>query len=604
MPASREADAWFPRWLGPALLAVCFGLLARWSWDRWADPSIDFGNDLYVAWRLTSGDALYQDVAVRHGPLSHYLNALWFTLFGTSIRTLVGCNLAILVGICAGLWALFRPVYGRPVTTGVVAVFLCVFAFAQYRGIANFNYVTPYHHYQTHGIALSVAMLLCLRLSVKRAPALGAGLAGACLGLVFLTKAELFIPLLLAAGVGLALLARADPAGAAARLGSFAIGGSLPALLAFVLLASSVPAEVAWRGVLGNWLHLTESPFRDPFYRSLAGFDRPLETFSQALLAAACVLVFAVGSRRLDRVTPAGRRGAAVAAASGVAVFALLTGLSNRIDWHWLAAALPFVALAWLAAAGRRCAREPGLDPARFVLLLFAVLGLGLLTKLGFRADVGHYGFVLAMPVTLLGTAALLAGPVKRAGRGGIGRALGVAVVCAAVLALLSESNDFYRRKHQPVGAGADRMLGPSRFTSPRAALLQQTLSRLEARLGPQSTLLVLPEGAILNYWIRKRNPSPYFLYLPTEMRAFGEPEMIAALAAEPPDYVALLHRLSHEFGVGPFGVDPENGRALLDWVRARYRPVDRIGAAPFSGQGFGVVVLERKPSSRGAALR
>ena len=111
-----------------------------------------------------------------------------------------------------------------------------------------------------------------------------------------------------------------------------------------------------------------------------------------------------------------------------------------------------------------------------------------------------------------------------------------------------------------------------------------------------QSTLVVLPEGASLNYWLRKRNPSGFLLYLPTEIAAFGEVRMLAGLSESPPDFVALVHRLSEEFGTGPFGVDPRNGRALLEWVKRHYERVGRVGSEPFGRDGFGVVMLRRRP--------
>jgi hypothetical protein len=70
---------------------------------------------------------------------------------------------------------------------------------------------------------------------------------------------------------------------------------------------------------------------------------------------------------------------------------------------------------------------------------------------------------------------------------------------------------------------------------------------------------------------------------------------MLADVRAHPPDFVALVHRRSQEFGVGPFGRDPRNGRELLAWVEAHYRRFDLVGAEPF-GEEFGVALLERRP--------
>src|SRR5262245_50277561 len=110
-------------WSGPLALAALFAALAAWSWDRWADPQIDFGGELYVAWRLASGDVLYRDLALRNGPLSHALNAAWFELFGVSVRTLVLCNLAILGAAQALVWRALRPACGRFAATLCGATF-------------------------------------------------------------------------------------------------------------------------------------------------------------------------------------------------------------------------------------------------------------------------------------------------------------------------------------------------------------------------------------------------------------------------------------------------------------------------------------------------
>jgi hypothetical protein len=120
--------------------------------------------------------------------------------------------------------------------------------------------------------------------------------------------------------------------------------------------------------------------------------------------------------------------------------------------------------------------------------------------------------------------------------------------------------------------------------------------------MAEDDTLLVLPEGVGVNYWLRKENPTPYNLFLPTEIDAFGEESMLRALRAHPPDFIVVMHRLSNEFGVGAFGVDPRNGRRLMDWVRGHYRRVERIGAEPFSGQGFGLVILRREGGSEPGA--
>ena len=57
-----------------------FAAMVMASRGTWPDALIDFGRELYVPWQLTLGKVLYRDVQSYYGPLSPYINALWFKL--------------------------------------------------------------------------------------------------------------------------------------------------------------------------------------------------------------------------------------------------------------------------------------------------------------------------------------------------------------------------------------------------------------------------------------------------------------------------------------------------------------------------------------------
>jgi hypothetical protein len=594
----------------PATLALFFVALTVWSWGKWTDVHIDFGNELYVAWQIAAGKALYHEMAYRQGPLSPHLNALWFSLFGVSIRTLAIVNLWVLAAIAVMTWRIFGRACGPVAAAATVAVLLGVFAFSQYTPIANYNYVTPYHHQQTHGVALSLAMFLLLgsprgqdsgRASGHRSGIARLAVAGGCLGAVFLTKAELFVPAAAAGAIGVAL----HPG---ARWGAiaFVLGCLVPPLTAFAALASSMPVEIALGGTLGNWAHLG-SAFGDFFYWKGAGLDAPGRNLVRGIWMLVALAGFFGFALTFERVLPSKRR-VVLAAGIGIATFVALAVLPSPSFWLELPRALPIATLlaaAWLFAS--RKARS--LDPqAGSLLAMWTVWSLLLLVKLGVHARIHHYGFVLAMPATLL-VVAMLVSEAPRAvrcrwGGGEVVRACGIAGVAALLVAFLGLSDRAYARKTLRVGDGGDRILTEAPPASARGAVLAAALGRLEGLMGPHETLLVMPEGITLNYWLRKENPSRYHLFLPTELDAFGRDAVLDDLRESAPEFIALVHRRPVEFGVGAFGVDPRNGRALAEWVRARYERVDRIGAEPFGDQGFGIVLLRRSEAEGARARR
>jgi 4-amino-4-deoxy-L-arabinose transferase-like glycosyltransferase len=180
-------------------------VLLWWTWLRWINPLIDFGRELYIPWQLTEGKVLYEDLAYFNGPLSPYLNNLVFALLGVSLRSILLMNFTILMAVVATLYYLVERHADHFTATVGCAFFLAVFAFADLTGTGNYNYMAPYSHEATHGLALLLGSLLLLQLYLDRLSPRILVAIGLLLGLVFLTKPEFFVAIgpLTAVGVGL-----------------------------------------------------------------------------------------------------------------------------------------------------------------------------------------------------------------------------------------------------------------------------------------------------------------------------------------------------------------------------------------------------------------
>jgi hypothetical protein len=358
-------------------------------------------------------------------------------------------------------------------------------------------------------------------------------------------------------------------------------------------------ASQAWTGVLGNWLHLGAAFGADPFYVRRAGLDDPVGHVSRAVVQLLAIGAVVCGLLALDRWAPI--RVQSRLKAASIASLAILLGVvvsSRFISWHEVARALPMtsaVLVAVLIVAFWR--RRNNREAVRKVLplLMFGVWGLILIAKIVLNAQIRHYGFVLAMPATLLFVAGVLELHRLRTIRGGtsIVRALSLALVVGSAVFFVQDSLARYAVRDFPVGDGSDRMLAARPEVSRRALIVSQTLVLLEKTLPEDGTLLVLPEGVSINYWLRRENPIRFDLFLPTELRALGGDQVvIQELEANPPSMIALVHRDHVEFGVEPFGVDPRNGRDLMRWVQQHYTKVGTIGAEPFTNRRFGITIL------------
>ena len=596
MSAAARRDA--PGWVA---LAALFGALAAWSWRRWADVQVDFGRELYAAWRVASGERLFADLAWFNGPLSVWWNAGWFRLCGASWSTLIAVNLALVALGTAGIWSLVRSAAGSAAAWAGSATFLCVFAFGQYAGIANYNFVAPYSHELVHGFLASVlALVLAGRLERRgeRWVALAVGLA---LGLAFLTKAEAFLAGGLACLARLALAWRArDVPGRAASAALVLVGFQVPVVAAFALLARDLPAGEAARGVLGSWLFVADERLRAlPFYRSLLGLDDPAEELARTAAWGLGAILFVglatLGAARLSGARGGTRPARACAFLAGAATAGALLGAAGLAG---VARAFPWAALTLGGLAGGRWrrAKEREERASAADALGLAVLALAFGAKSGLAPRIPHYGFVLALPGALA-LCALVAGELPRRLRAR-GRAGGflASAMCGALAALcaghLAWSQRYYhgeRGKDVLVGRGGDRLWA----SQGRGGPIAEALVEIERTLPPEGTLLVLPEGVMLNWLARRRTPTRFLNFMPPELVLWDELEVVAALERSPPDLVAFVHKDTSEYGVPYFGRG-QYGKRIVEWVERRYHLERTFGAPPLADGRFGVALWRR----------
>lgn len=573
-----------------ALLLLGLGaLLAGWTWHTWPDPLVDFGRELYAPWRLSNGEILHRDLAWFNGPLSVHANALLFRVFGPGATVLFAINLLVLALTTWLLWRALERMAGSFAATTACAMFLAVFGFSRYGGIGNYNFVAPYSHELTHGFFLGLCTLALLDDLHEGRPVLRGALAGLCAGLCFLTKPEPFLATLLAAGVALLPVGRARRARGIALL-AFLLALSLAASIAWGLEARVLGASGGWRSILGAWPHLSNEALRRlPFYLKATGLDDPQRNFMVTLVAAAATtLLFSLPVLAAGLAPPARVQGPVPRVVFGLALGGLLWLVSGAFSFWNLGRALPiFAACLVLVTAWR--AR---LSPSGRGACALAVFSLVLLAKMGLYARFVHYGFVLAAPSACLFVAVVVGwipDQLSRTGRAGaLARAGALGLLAAFVGLHLSHTQSRLRPLNARLGDGADRIRGGN-----RAKIAQEALTAIRARLAPEETLLVVPEGVMLNYLARRRSPVPYLNFMPPELIMFGEETMLDRLRASPPDWIAVVHKNTAEYGARFFG--QHYAQAIGGWISREYVEVERFGAPPLRGRRFGISLRTRR---------
>ncbi len=600
----------YAKWAGPALVLVANLVMLLWFWGRAPDPVIDFGREIYMPWRITEGQHLYRDFTYFNGPFSPYFNALVFKIFGVSLSTLTITNLVLAMGMTALLYRMLLEIGDRWSATIALALMPFVFTFGQLNYVANFNWITPYSHDLTHGILLSIGMIGALWMLSRRRNMGWSILAGALLGLVFLTKAEVFLAALLAAIGGMIVVLRSDADHKRRWLTSvlFLIAAIVPPIIAFVLLRSFLPTHEVVLALEGSWRWLGNRELLDnPYFKLINGTDHLAANIGTTLLWAGVYCVIAAVIAAIAQMLPPARRTRLIISiSSALAVVVGFWFIWMKIQWpNFIRPVQLFMAgggIALIVLIVRRWHDREAI--ARLALPFMLVIFAGaLLGKILWNVRAVHYGFALSLLATLLTINAVVYWSVRivkaRGGSPEFVRAIWIALILVASGQHFLVDFVYLKKKQYVVSAGGDAFLADI-----RGKMLNDASEFLLEHTQPNQTLVAMPEGFLLNYLTRRVNPTIYHQFTLPNLIMYGEDNIVANLKAHPPDVIALVHVDNIEYGKRFFGRD--YGQEIWDWVSVNYEPMTKpngetalFGYPPFVNEKNGVLLVQRKQSRR-----
>ncbi len=550
-----------------AIIAIAFIWMTVSTWLIWPDAMYDFGTHLYVPWQLSLGRHLYIDIAYFNGPFSEYFNAAMFKLFGVGVHTLMLVNAGILLLVIAVVFKLIHLLGDAITAASACVMFIVVFAFARYDGIGigNYNWICPYLHEVTHGIALSLAMVLAIALFFRSGKSIWLISSAILLGLVLLTKAEVSAPAVAAFGVAIFLSLRLNPSRKRLQTLILSIGViAAVVLIAFAIMALFTTPTAAMRGLLGSWPWVFNRQIAQlEFYQRGLGTDDLAGNLWRMTIIGLASLVLLGGVVAVGIAPPRWRSIAIIAFTIELVIVAINHRWAMQVARPWpvflLTVALISIIHAWRTRL-----------PAPAIRAVLAVLALGLLGKMLFNARPWQYGFALAMPAALALTEAIAGWLPSCTRRRGFEarwmRCAGLALVATITICLYFNQTSAARFT-VAVGAPADRFLAGQ-----RGAEVERARRAINQLVSPTGTLAVMPQGLMLNFLTRRANPIAVVNIMPPEVMSVGEDQIISALNAHPPDAIVLSEK---DIDNGSFVLADGNyhyGAKILGWVMQHYR--------------------------------
>ncbi len=343
------------RFSHPAVLAAILALLAvialAQSWNRWLDPIIDTGRDLYVTDQLTHGTKLYRDIRYQYPPLVPYAMAGMTALIGTSLAAFTAIGIAQSMAIALLLWVALQRIAGFAAAALFVTLslagastwganFVFPYAYAATIGMLFFVGALAGFVKERHGVAIA---LLVAASWCKIEYAFGAALVVAVLTIA----RRLRIPM--AIGYVLAMVTSA----------AIAVAYFGPALRANVFAPS-----------------LTKGAIAQHFFRNVSGFADWPHTLSFALASAAAVALIAWLLRIESKL------------AVPAMILAAILFNSDAFFRGW--AILQFVALLF------------ALRERDTPMIYFAIFSIASTTRVALSVSPQWYGFALVVPTFAL----------------------------------------------------------------------------------------------------------------------------------------------------------------------------------------------------------
>ena len=558
---------------------VLFAGAVVWLWSlsrgKWSDALIDSGREWIVPDALARGGMLYRDVVYWFGPLTPYVHAGFFRAFGSTFATLVLAGTVAAAVILVALFFALRRVTGRLEAALWTALAVPALVFMPHAGGPLLG--MGYRIWHAAGFAL-LAITVATRRS-ERPDTVSPLLAGAACAAAALCRFEWGIAaaaaVILAIGVRKGLSRTGWKAALAAALAFAAVTGAVIGVFVAVAGRESViqDGHVLLTGLpeeTRNFL-VAFSGVRD-WKRGLAEL-----LYSAAMWAGALVLIEVLVLWNRDRRQAEKRLRVLAFLLAVLGAAALVGGASSAV----LFSAAPLISLAALLSGLRRPAR-----PASAALAAFGFLGLVLSYRRPFHiGDSAYVGPPLLF--AFVAAAGLLRARMEQLPETSLRRRFENAT--AAAMALLVACAIAGRAAHYAAWEGAP-IEGTGGLLSARPELageigsLARTIRRETAE---GATLVVFPEGEILNYLSGRPNPIRHKLYIPGYLSARNEAKVLSELTRARPDVVVIWRRPTSEYGPSMFALD--YGRSIGAWIDREYamRPFQPPGAPPRTNARF-----------------
>ena len=600
-----------------------FGLAV--SWERWGNPLVDCGREMNQPLRLARGEMLYSDVRHIYGPLSPYINAFLYKIFGPSLAVLYADGIITAILILATVYWLSRRLMGQAAAaaTTLSVMWLCAFKQAG-------NYVLPYSYSALHGCALGLLSLALLVNFLERREENDAGaespaaressqhdtnslrlaIAGLATGFAVLAKTEMGLAAM-SAGIVAIALAGYPSVKKALRLGLVFI---VPAAVLVLGVYGYIASRVGWHTLSHDSLLFFRylPPELVYFNKRVSGFDQPLQSIASILGATVRVSALAavvgtvsvlftwrkrqaaskVSLSELTRVSDAGRASYILIwmlfALSLLLVVVPFAGALNFEKGPYLA--MPILLLGLIGIEAVKQIKQPAGRPLKsqtVVVVVITVYALASLARVILRVrSGGAYSSYLLPASVIMFTYAWVnpfADMFRQPATRRLARNIAVALLMLDVAITASLLSFRFRdRNTSPIRTERGTIIAIPDL----GKAINEAIAFIDRETVSGEPVAVMPEGTALNFFTDRPKPLREEITTPGYLNKEGEERAIRQLQQSNTRFVLVANRATSEFGAEAFGKD--YCKTLMAWIGQNFEPCAIFGVDQDRNQQIG----------------
>jgi hypothetical protein len=563
------------------------------SWMRWSDVQIDYGRELYVSWRMSLGDKMLIDFEDLYGPFPRIFDLFVFKITKANLVSLEIANFLIYISILIILFKIIQFCWNKYIALMACIVFLQVFSFAQLSGTSNYNFITPYT--QSVNLGYLNCIILLYILITKKYNFVNYFYIGLLVGTSFVIKPEFMLCAILGTIVSFFIKTyKID----IKCISIFLIGVITPSTLILIYYyLNSYDISYSLRVTSNAWLSVFHAMNNNMIYggnRELLGLNSPMGNFLKhvfyTLIAVFLVitsLVVAYLSTLKELVNL--RYTILIIFYIGILFLSFYVFNWGNIGKSFLGILIVYIFYTYYINKNNICKIHYN---NRFIFVVFAVL---LMFRMLLNGRIYQYGFYQASLAGTVVAVLMLEEPViylsSKSSRLYY-RLFVISILLIGVLKITRASNIMYDYKTYLVGESYDSFYTYRTDLNKTGDVVNHFTNILKAR--PKSeTLLVAPEGLIINYLAKLKNPVPYMDCIPRGEKL--DSILVSELKRKPPTWILFISRDLTEFGINEFGSDRGKGKELVSWAFSNYEIYEKYGDEPFTNGHIGGILLKYK---------